>query len=86
MAPLLTPRQALMATPYAEFAAAPWRMSGSSISYTAGNVGIGTATPGLKLTVAGDAELGATAGDYHHLRLGGGNSSGFLYGVLSTFR
>jgi hypothetical protein len=45
-----------------------------------GAVGIGTATPGEKLTVAGSMEIGTGAGDYQHLRIGGGNSSGFVYG------
>lgn len=47
---------------------------------TAGNVGIGTALPNKRLTVAGSMEIGTSAGDYQHLRIGGGNSSGFLYG------
>jgi endosialidase-like protein len=37
-------------------------------------------TPASTLTIAGDAEVGTSSGDYRHLRLGGGNSSGFLYG------
>ncbi|MGD9790123.1 MAG: tail fiber domain-containing protein [Phycisphaerales bacterium] len=45
-----------------------------------GRVGINTNTPGKTLTVAGDMELGTSAGDYKHFRIGGGNSSGFLYG------
>jgi hypothetical protein len=45
-----------------------------------GNVGIGTATPGMRLTVAGDMELGTSSGDYRRFRIGGGNSDGFLYG------
>ena len=36
---LLAPRQALTATPYAEFASAPWITSGANLSYTAGSVG-----------------------------------------------
>lgn len=51
-----------------------------------GNVGIGTNTPGKKLTVAGDMEIGTSAGDYRHLRIGGGNSSGFLYGSYPRFQ
>ncbi len=46
-------------------------------------VGIGTSSPGKMLTVAGDMEVGASSGDYHHLRLGGGNSSGYLYGSFA---
>src|SRR5204862_1289965 len=45
-----------------------------------GNVGIGTASPALRLTVAGDMEVGTNSADYRYLRIGGGNSSGFLYG------
>ncbi|MGE5692559.1 MAG: hypothetical protein ACM3YF_02135, partial [Candidatus Zixiibacteriota bacterium] len=50
-----------------------------------GNVGIGTASPSEKLTVAGSMEVGTGAGDYQHLRIGGGNSSGFLYGSYPAF-
>src|SRR5262249_38023741 len=46
--------------------------------YFRGNVGIG-APPTKRLTVAGDAELGTAFNDYHALRIGGGNSNGFLY-------
>ncbi|HEV8538739.1 MAG TPA: tail fiber domain-containing protein [Bacteroidota bacterium] len=48
-------------------------------------VGIGTATPGERLTVAGSMEIGTGAGDYQHLRIGGGNSSGFLYGSYAKY-
>lgn len=51
----------------------------------AGNVGIGTTTPNKKLTVDGDMEIGANSGDYHHMRIGGGNSDGFLYGSFARF-
>jgi len=50
-----------------------------------GSVGIGTSTPGKTLTIAGDAEIGTSSGDYHHLRIGGGNSDGFLYGSYPRF-
>jgi hypothetical protein len=50
-----------------------------------GNVGIGTTTPGKRLTVAGDMEVGVSSGDYRHLRIGGGNSDGFLYGSFLKF-
>ncbi|MCI0330449.1 MAG: tail fiber domain-containing protein [candidate division Zixibacteria bacterium] len=43
-------------------------------------VGINTNSPNKALTVAGSMEIGTGAGDYQHLRLGGGNSSGFLFG------
>src|SRR5262249_6191682 len=51
---VLSPREAISAAPYARFAAAPWTQpvaGGANISYTAGNVGIGTAAPISKLHV-----------------------------------
>ena len=51
----LTPRQAMTAAPYSLFAAAPWVSSGGNVSYTAGNVGIGTSTPTAKLQIGGTA-------------------------------
>jgi hypothetical protein len=50
-----------------------------------GNVGIGTNDPDKKLTVAGNMELGTRHADYQHFRLGGGNSSGFLYGAFAKY-
>jgi hypothetical protein len=50
---------------------------------SAGNVGIGTTSPNKSLTVAGDMEIGTSHGNYRHLRIGGGNSSGFLYGAFA---
>jgi hypothetical protein len=65
----LSPRQELTATPYAAFAARPWITSGNGISYSAGNVGVGTAAPAAPLEVAGTVRMtgfelptGATAG------------------------
>jgi len=49
----LSPRQKLTAAPYARFAAAPWATSGTNISYTTGNVGVGTSNPFTTLTVNG---------------------------------
>jgi hypothetical protein len=81
----LSPRQPLTPTPYATFAAAPWITSGTSVFYTGGMVGIGTAAPNKTLTVNGDIGLGVQSSDYHHLRIGGGNSDGFLYGSFPHF-
>ncbi len=47
----LAPRHELTTTPYASFAAAPWVTAGPNISYTAGNVGVGTSTPATSLHV-----------------------------------
>ncbi|HEV8538738.1 MAG TPA: tail fiber domain-containing protein [Bacteroidota bacterium] len=65
-------------------------MSGPSGKFSAGaaefngNVAIGTDSPGERLTIAGSMEIGTSAGDYRHLRIGGGNSSGFLYGSYAA--
>jgi hypothetical protein len=53
----LSPRQRIMATPYALHALdggdSVWDLSGSDISYTDGKVGIGTASPAYALDVTG---------------------------------
>lgn len=85
---ILSPRQPLTPAPQALFAlrtAGPWQTSASDVFFIGGNVGIGTDTPGKRLTIAGDAELGAGHGDYRHFRIGGGNSSGFLYGSFPKY-
>ncbi|NUQ47215.1 MAG: hypothetical protein HUU22_14420, partial [Phycisphaerae bacterium] len=43
--------QPLTAAPYAHFSTKPWATSGNDISYTTGNVGIGTSDPQRKLDV-----------------------------------
>jgi hypothetical protein len=70
---VLSPRQALTATPYA------LQTRGIFVDST-NRVGIGTTSPQKKLTIAGDMELGTHSGDYRHFRIGGGNCSGFIYG------
>ena len=45
---VLGPRQSMTATPYA---LGPWYVNGTSLSYTGGNVGIGTTTPALALHI-----------------------------------
>ncbi len=54
----LDPRQPLTATPIALYAldsagASPWEVNGGNVHYDAGNVGIGTDTPGAPLEVVG---------------------------------
>lgn len=49
----LSPRQEVTAAPYAHFSALPWETSGADLSYTAGRVGIGSATPNHRLRVSG---------------------------------
>jgi len=71
----LAPRQLLSATPNATFSL---QTRGITVDQ-AGQVGIGTATPTKKLTVAGDMALDAGATDFHQLRIAGRSSDGFLY-------
>jgi hypothetical protein len=51
--PVTLSRQQLTAAPYALFASAPWVTRGNNLSYTLGNVGIGTTTPAHRLSVLG---------------------------------
>lgn len=75
----LSPRQLLAATPNATFSA---QTRGITVD-TAGQVGIGTTTPGKRLTVAGDMEIATASGEFRQLRIGGGNTDGFLYSGLN---
>jgi hypothetical protein len=50
-ATVLGPRQAMTATPYAAHALGPWQLSGTSVTYAAGDVGIGTSTPAARLHI-----------------------------------
>ena len=77
-ATVLSPRQALTATPYALTAAKPWNISGSNISFSGGNVGIGTASPQGPLDAASGTgsfvRVDATNGDVH---FNGGSDGAF---------
>ena len=74
----LSPRQSLMAEPYS------LQTRGIFVDHS-NNVGLGTTAPNEKLTVAGSMEVGTGSGDYQHLRVGGGNSSGFLWGDYGAY-
>jgi hypothetical protein len=90
----LVPRQSVKGTPYALKvpgidgnslnAADGSPVDALSVDNT-GRVGIGTTTPGKTLTINGDMEIGLGSSSYHHLRIGGGNSDGFLYGSYPHF-
>lgn len=54
----LSPRQKLTVAPMAAFSAAPWVLNGTELSYTGGNVGIGTAFADRPLTI-NQASIGA---------------------------
>lgn len=57
---VLGPRQAITGAPYA---LGPWQLSGTSITYGGGNVGIGTASPTAKVDVRGGAVAVENLGD-----------------------
>lgn len=63
-------------TEWASKLSSQWSTNGSNISYSAGNVGIGTTTPGYALTVTGDANVTGA------LRFGG--SAGTVGQVLQS--
>lgn len=48
---VLTPRQSLTNAPYANYAPGPWQKNGNNLSYSNGNVGIGTSTPTAALSL-----------------------------------
>ncbi len=58
----LSPRQPLTGTPYSMFSLAPWRQTGTGVSFTDGKVGIGTVVPANRLSVAGGADFGGNLG------------------------
>lgn len=82
----LAPRQQMTPAPRATAATTANSLAipnGSSVLVNLNNlgqVGIGTTSPNRTLTVAGNMELGTSSGDYRNLRIGGGNSDGFLFG------
>lgn len=88
----LGPRQQLTAAPLANHANSAFSLfatSGTNIPAVfvdpVGKVGIGTVTPSKRLSVSGDMELGISSSEYHFLRVGGGNSDGYLYGSFPRF-
>jgi hypothetical protein len=86
----LLSRQLLTATPIAAHASGAYRLdrpdgTGAVWVDASGRVGIGTAAPARELTVAGNMEMGTSHGDYRNFRIGGGNSSGFIYGSFPAY-
>jgi len=58
----LAPRQPVTAAPYAWQAARPWVAQGGNISFSAGNVGIGTSTPAKTLEIRGTTLISTNLG------------------------
>lgn len=86
----LTPRQELTAAPHALFSAAPWISSGSTLSYSAGNVGLGTAgSPTARLQVFDSAgsdtvrvDSNASGGTWFNLN--NSSTGGATWNLVST--
>ncbi|MCH8146658.1 MAG: hypothetical protein IH987_01510 [Planctomycetes bacterium] len=75
----LSPRPPLTGTPYALFSLAPWHQNGNDVSYTRGNVGIGTTDPqkALHLDLPSNANEGI-------LLAKAGTSLGTMLGVSGS--
>jgi hypothetical protein len=72
---VLSPRQPINPTPYSRFSAGPWQLNGGALSFSGGNVGIGTATPNAPLELKSGfgtevLRFGLDSGDYHFLSTG----------------
>lgn len=82
----LSPRQPLTAVPYALHSLAPWQQNGPDVSYTRGNVGIGTTIPreALHLDLPSNMNKGillAKEGTSHGTRLAVRGSNNQIFGV-----
>ncbi len=72
---VLSPRQPINPTPYSRFSAGPWQLNGGALSFSGGNVGIGTASPNAPLELKSGfgtevLRFGLDSGDYHFLSTG----------------
>lgn len=80
---VLGPRQPITGAPYS---LGPWRLIGSNLIYSQGNVGIGTVTPALPLHVRGTSEIarveGVSAGATNMAYVGFGKPGGVLSGYV----
>ncbi|MGQ0722289.1 MAG: hypothetical protein ACT4PE_12075 [Candidatus Eiseniibacteriota bacterium] len=72
---VLSPRQPVTAAPYARHAAGPWTITGTTLSYSSGNVGIGTTAPTTTLS------LGSSNANSKLLVWDGGPGTGLGFGV-----